>query len=227
MKPLVEILNVVKRLGSGERSFMLRIEHFAVEAAQELALVGESGSGKTTLLNLLSGIITPDEGMITLAGTSIGGLAESNRDRFRAEHVGCVYQTFNLLQGLTARENVLLATMFSATGSIRQESARYADTLLSRLGLADKQNRKPRELSVGEQQRVAVARALVNKPMLILADEPTASVDAANAARVIDEMRSLARETGATVIVITHDKAVQSMFPTSVSIREIVSSAHS
>ncbi len=226
---LLHLQNVVKRLGSdkpvgkessgAERSFSLHIPTFTLSKGSEMVIVGESGSGKTTLLNLIAGIITPDEGAIMLNGTDIATLSEAKRDRFRAAHVGCVYQTFNLLQGLTARENVLAATMFAGKKNNAEERATM---LLARLGLKDKMHRRPRELSIGEQQRVAVARALVNTPALVLADEPTASVDARNARTVIDTMRELAHDEGTSILTITHDAAVQAMFPVSVAIGDIV-----
>lgn len=226
---LLHLQNVVKRLGSDkpvgkessgtERSFSLRIPTFTLSKGSEMVIVGESGSGKTTLLNLIAGIITPDEGAVMLNGTDIATLSEAKRDRFRAAHVGCVYQTFNLLQGLTARENVLAATMFSGKKNNAEERATM---LLARLGLKEKMHRRPRELSIGEQQRVAVARALVNTPALVLADEPTASVDARNARTVIDTMRELAHDESTSILTITHDAAVQAMFPISVAISDIV-----
>lgn len=219
----VELLNVEKRLGNQTRAFTLRVPQFRVEAGQHLALVGASGSGKTTLLHLISGIIRADAGQILIAGTDTAKLTESRLDRFRAETIGIVHQTFNLLQGLTARENVLAATMFVKREDTKSTSAgKRTDALLERLGLGAKRHNKPRELSIGEQQRVAVARALVNAPAVILADEPTASVDAANAARVIEELRTVASEYGATVLTITHDTAVQAMFPQFVRIADIL-----
>jgi putative ABC transport system ATP-binding protein len=219
---LLELHNVTKHLGrNSKRTFTLHISEFTLEAAQHLALVGASGSGKTTLLHLISGIIRPDEGSIRIAGTDITTLTEAQRDRFRAKHIGIVHQTFNLLQGLTARENVLVATMFTDNKGVEDRT----NALLERLGLGAKMHNKPRELSIGEQQRVAVARALVNKPALILADEPTASVDAPNAARVIEEMRAVASEDGASILTITHDAAVQAMFPKCVQIQNVVQSS--
>jgi putative ABC transport system ATP-binding protein len=192
-------------------SFTLAIDAFHVERGQEIALMGESGSGKTTLFHLLAGIILPDSGHITLDSTEITTLSEAQRDRFRAKHIGCVYQTFNLLQGFTALENVLLAQTFAGhTGASHRT---YAKDLLARLGIGEKMHRYPKALSVGEQQRVAVARALANKPLLLIADEPTASVDARNAERIIAELRSLAHESRASLIIITHDRTVAEMLP--------------
>jgi putative ABC transport system ATP-binding protein len=227
---LLRITNLVKHLGSAECSFTLRVPVFQLEAASELVLVGESGSGKTTLFHLIAGIITADEGSIEIDGTDIVRLNEAQRDRFRAAHLGLIYQTFNLLQGFTALENVLVAATFGAdsrTGSGHPSSAlkRRATELLSRLGLGNVLHQKPHELSVGQQQRVAVARALLCKPKLILADEPTANVDAANAARVIEEIRALARDEGAALIVISHDEAVRAMFPRSQAMDSLLGNA--
>lgn len=215
---LLQITNLVKHLGSAERAFTLRVPSFQMEPASELVLMGESGSGKTTLFHLIAGIITADEGSIEIDGTDIVRLSEAQRDRFRAAHLGLIYQTFNLLQGFTALENVLVAATFGAQNRTTSQQStaalkRRATELLNRLGLGAVLHQKPRELSVGQQQRVAVARSLLCKPKLILADEPTANVDAANAARVIEEIRTLARDEGASLIVISHDEAVRAMFP--------------
>ena len=218
MAIVLEIRNLVKRLGA---NFCLSAPHFSIERGEDLAIVGASGSGKTTLLHVIAGIIAPDEGVVQINGVDIASLSESKRDRFRAAHIGCVYQTFNLLQGLTARENILAATMFAGSGVRSRETEGRLERLAERFGIQGKLRQKPRELSVGEQQRVAVARALINKPALILADEPTASVDAHNARAVIDAMRELAREEGASVIAITHDAAAQAMFSRSVALDDI------
>jgi len=222
---LLSITNLVKRLGRGGETFTLRVPAFAMEHGAELALTGESGSGKTTLLHLIAGIIAADEGSIVIDGTDITTRSEAERDRFRADTVGVVYQTFNLLQGFSAKENVMLGAAFarnhtrtSGSGSVE----RRAEELLTRLGLQSAMNRKPRELSVGQQQRVAVARALIGKPKLLLADEPTANVDAANVARVMEELRSLAQADGTALLVITHDKAVEQMVSRSVPLADIL-----
>lgn len=225
---LLELHQVSKRLGktsASGRNFQLLIPTFSLERASELVIVGASGSGKTTLLNLIAGIITPDEGVIRLNGTDISQLSEAKRDRFRAMHIGYVHQTFNLLQGLTALENVLAAAMFTGGSKLARDSKERAMMLLTRLGLEKNIHQRPRELSVGEQQRVAVARALVNAPALILADEPTASVDADNAREVIETMKSLASSDGASILTITHDRAVHEMFAHSIAISDIVQQA--
>ena len=154
---------------------ILDIERFEVAAGEQVVLVGRSGCGKTTLLHVVSGIIRPDSGSVVIAGVDICRLAEPARDRFRADKLGYVFQTFNLLPAFTALENVLLGMSFA---SHRMDPAR-ATHLLERVGLSHRLHHKPAMMSVGEQQRVAVARALANHPDLLLADEPTANVDAA------------------------------------------------
>lgn len=207
---ILEISQLIKRLGSAEGSFLLKIPRFSIEQGNQVALSGKSGSGKTTLLHLICGIIAADEGSICIADTDITRLKESKRDMFRAQHIGVVYQTFNLLQGFTAKENVMLGGSFSRHS---QHLASRAKELLERLGLGEQMNRKPRELSVGQQQRVAVARALVHKPDLVLADEPTANVDATNAGAIVAEMRALSAECGSTLVIITHDESIKKQMP--------------
>ncbi len=192
-------------------AFSLTINELILERGQEMVIMGHSGAGKTTLFHLLAGIVAPDSGIITLNNTDIVALGEAQRDRFRAQHIGCIYQTFNLLAGFTALQNVLLAQHFAGRSDRNHRDRAHA--LLQRLGLQNKIHRYPHELSVGEQQRVAVARALANTPSLLLADEPTASVDANNAEQVINELRTLAQEHDTMLILITHDRYVAEMFP--------------
>lgn len=207
---ILNISQLVKRLGSEKESFLLKIPQFSLESGSQIALAGESGSGKTTLLHLICGIVAADEGSICIADTDITRLTESKRDSFRAQHIGVVYQTFNLLQGFTAKENVMLGGSFSRHP---HHLASRAKELLERLGLEEHINRKPRELSVGQQQRVAVARALVHKPALVLADEPTANVDTANANAIITELRTLSAECGSTLVIISHDETIKKQMP--------------
>ncbi|MHC4819964.1 MAG: ABC transporter ATP-binding protein [Planctomycetota bacterium] len=152
----------------GEQTPILVIPEFRLEAGGQIALHGSSGSGKTTFLNLISGVLRADEGRIVVAGHEMTSLSEAERDRVRAQHVGYVFQTFNLLQGYTAVENVMLGMMFG-NGVDRGK----ATALLERVGLEDRMNYRPRQLSVGQQQRVAVARALANGPELVLSHDDT------------------------------------------------------
>ncbi len=153
---------------------ILDIAEFRVAAGEQMVLVGRSGCGKTTLLHVIAGISRPDSGKVRIDDWDITLMSEAECDRFRAEHIGYVFQTFNLLRGFSALENVLLAMRFTGR---RADRAR-ARQLLERVGLGHRMTHKPAMLSVGEQQRVAVARALANRPKLLLADEPTANVDA-------------------------------------------------
>jgi ABC-type lipoprotein export system ATPase subunit len=195
-------------LPDGERLPILNVAQFDVAAGEQLALVGQSGGGKTTLLHTIAGITRPDAGSVTIDGTDVTRLSEAGRDRFRATNIGYVFQTFNLLPGFSALENVLLGMSFCGT---RVDEAR-ARLLLERVGLGKRLTHKPPMLSVGEQQRTAVARALANKPKLLLADEPTASVDARHQQQVLDLIRETCREENVALIVVTHAPEVAAQF---------------
>jgi putative ABC transport system ATP-binding protein len=174
-----------------------------VAAGEQVALVGRSGSGKTTLLHILAGILRPDQGTVEVAGTELGALGEGKRDRFRGRHIGMVYQTFNLLQPFTALENVLLGALFGrGAGHAARDRATH---LLERTGLGDRLHHRPSQLSVGQVQRVAICRALVNDPELILMDEPLGNQDKQTGGQVLDLLLGLAREGGKTVVMVTHD----------------------
>jgi ABC-type lipoprotein export system ATPase subunit len=194
---------------TGERSMVLDIPSFDVETGAHVALAGGSGSGKTTLLNLVAGILRADAGSIELAGQDITVMNESQRDRHRAEHIGYVFQTFNLLQGYSVLENIELGMAFGA-GVDRP----FALALLRRVGLDNRIHYKPRQLSVGQQQRVAVTRALANKPKLVLADEPTGSLDTRNAAAALRLIRELCTENGAALLLVSHDRSILDQFET-------------
>jgi ABC-type lipoprotein export system ATPase subunit len=193
---------------SGRKLLILDVERFSVAAGEQMVLLGPSGCGKTTLLHAIAGITRVDEGTIELDGVDVARLSEAARDRFRAARIGYVFQTFNLLAGFSALENVLLGMTF-ARG--RRDPAR-ARNLLERVGLAHRATHKPRALSVGEQQRVAVARALANRPRLLLADEPTANVDPANQQQVVDLIRDTCREENVALVMVTHAMEVAKQF---------------
>ena len=195
------------RSPSGETLPVVDVPRFAMDAGEQAALQGASGSGKTTFLNLIAGILRADAGRISVGGTDVAALPESARDAFRARHVSCVFQTFNLLPGYSAYENVLLGMMFGEG----PDPAR-ARELLGRGGLADRLDYRPRELSVGQQQRVALARALANRPKLVLADEPTGNLDPARAAEAAALLRDACRENGAALLVVSHDPAILAGF---------------
>jgi ABC-type lipoprotein export system ATPase subunit len=186
---------------------VLNIEQLALPAGSYTAVKGPSGSGKTTLLNLIAGITVRTAGKVWVAGTDIFALPEPLRDRFRAEHIGYIFQTFNLLAPFTALENVMLSMMFTQSIPKRAQRQR-AVTILCKLGLGARLSHKPHHLSRGEQQRVAIARALANNPPLILADEPCASLDPHTARTVLGEFLSICREEQKTLLVVSHDETV-------------------
>jgi ABC-type lipoprotein export system ATPase subunit len=192
----------------GGRLPIVDIERFQVAAGEQMVLIGRSGSGKTTLLHMIAGISRPDEGSIRIDGTDITRLPEAGRDRFRADKIGYVFQTFNLLPAFSALENVLLGMSF-ASGKVHPDRARH---LLDRVGLGKRLSHKPAQLSVGEQQRVAVARALANQPKLLLADEPTANIDTRHQQQVIDLVRGTCREENVSLVLVTHTPEVAQQF---------------
>ncbi len=187
---------------------VLRIDSFSLKPAEQIALVGESGGGKTTLLNVIAGITQADSGSVLVDNVELTRLSEPARDRFRAERIGIVFQTFNLLPAFSALENVLLGMSFS--GKVDRAFARK---LLDQVGLSHRLSHRPPQLSVGEQQRVAVARALANRPRLMLADEPTASVDTAHQQNILQLLRSACEEFKVSLLLVTHSPEVAGQFP--------------
>jgi putative ABC transport system ATP-binding protein len=192
----------------GGRVEVLDVERFEVARGEQVALRGSSGSGKTTLLHIIAGLIKPDAGAVHVAGTDVARLGEAQRDHWRAKHVGYIYQSFHLLQGFTALENLALAMKFGG----RVDLAR-AKSLLEQVGLGARLNYKPRQLSIGQQQRVAVARALANTPALVLADEPTGNLDREHADAALELILSLCKASGAALLLVSHDERVVARFP--------------
>lgn len=204
---------------SRERVTVLDIPHLEIADGRQLCLTGGSGSGKTTLLNILAGIVLPTTGSVVFDDVDIARLSETARDRFRAKHVGYVFQTFNLIQGLTALENVVLARNFAGVkGDLARKNG--AD-LLEKVGLSHRASARPGTLSVGEQQRVAIARAVVNTPNILLADEPTANLDEANAEQVLDLLQEMCQDLGSTLLIVTHEPQVRARFSDVVPLSEI------
>jgi ABC-type lipoprotein export system ATPase subunit len=207
---MLQLRNVKKSYiePDGARLPILDIPIFDVANAEQMGLVGKSGCGKTTLLHTIAGITRADAGEVKIDGIDIANLSEAGVDKVRAVKIGYVFQTFNLLPGFTAYENVLLGMTF-ARG--RKDPAR-ARQLLDRVGLSHRATHKPAALSVGEQQRVAVARALANRPSLLLADEPTANIDPRNQQKIVDLIRETCREEGVSLIIVTHSLDVAGQF---------------
>jgi len=181
---------------------ILRDIDFSLNAGETAAIVGASGSGKSTLLAILAGLDTPSAGQVLLAGQSLFDLSEDERAAVRAQHVGFVFQSFQLMPNLTALENVMLPLELAD----RPDARSTATAMLQRVGLAERLKHLPKVLSGGEQQRVALARAFVVQPDLLLADEPTGSLDHATGESIMDLMFALNREQGTTLVLVTHDR---------------------
>src|SRR6187431_900361 len=209
--PLLQLDGLTKAypLPGGGVHRVVDVAEFALAAGEQRALRGESGSGKTTFLHLIAGILAPDAGRVALDGRDLAALGEAGRDRVRAEAIGYIFQTFNLLQGHTVLENVELGMAFG-----RGIDRAHATALLQRVGLGDKLGHFPRQLSTGQQQRVAVARALANRPKLVLADEPTGNLDRKNAREALALIREVCRENGAALLLVSHDEEVLNAFET-------------
>ena len=188
---------------SGGRVRVLDVPALDFEDGQTLGVEGTSGSGKTTLLNVIAGVLPADEGRVEIAGRPMTGLGEAARDRLRAERIGYLFQTFLLLPHLSAEENVVLGMRFKPAGDKAPRVA--ALEALDRVGLRQRRHHRPKQLSVGQQQRVAIARALAGTPSLVLADEPTASLDRENADTCLDLLLEFAGERNAAVLVVSHD----------------------
>ena len=184
----------------GQQLAVLRNVNFRVDAGETVAIVGHSGSGKTTLLGLLAGLDSPSRGSVELEGTDLGTLSEDGRARLRRERIGFVFQAFQLIPTLTARENVEVPLELRGT----PDPAR-ARELLARVGLGDRGHHYPAQLSGGEQQRVAIARAFIHAPTVLFADEPTGNLDRTTGTRIIDLLFELNREQGTTLVLVTHD----------------------
>ncbi len=192
----------------GGRVTIVDVARFELAAGAQLALRGESGSGKTTFLHLIAGILAADGGRVAIDGAEMTALGEPQRDRLRAEKLGYIFQTFNLLQGFTVLENVLLGMSFGPHGVSRA----HAREVLVRVGLGHRLDHFPRQLSTGQQQRVAVARALANRPKLVLADEPTGNLDRKHAREALALIREVCREHGAALLLVSHDVVVLGAF---------------
>ena len=203
--PLIDVTGLTKRVAdaSGELTILNDI-HFTVRSGSTVALLGASGSGKSTLLGLLAGLDLPSSGKVLINGTDLYALDEDGRAALRKSQLGFVFQSFQLLSHLTALENVMLPLELRADPHARQK----AEQMLARVGLAQRLRHYPKFLSGGEQQRVALARAFVTDPPLLLADEPTGSLDAATGEAVIELMFTLNREQGSTLVLVTHDPSI-------------------
>ncbi|MFN8613373.1 MAG: ABC transporter ATP-binding protein [Vulcanimicrobiota bacterium] len=211
----VRLRNVTKSF-AGTQETVLSIPELDLARSQQLALRGRSGSGKSTLLNLIAGILVADAGLVEVAGRDLTRLNEAQRDQWRGQKIGYVHQSFHLLASLTVWENLWVASALS--GSNNQERIEH---LVQRLDLGGRRDHRPGQLSLGQQQRVAVARALVHQPELVLADEPTGNLDAELAQTALQLLRSLCQENGAALLLVSHDPAVLNQFEHRLELAEI------
>jgi putative ABC transport system ATP-binding protein len=204
-EPIIEVERVTKRVSDSTGSLTILHEiDFSLNARESAAIVGASGSGKSTLLSIIAGLDTPSSGTVRLAGTDLFAIDEDARAAVRAAHLGFVFQSFQLLGNLTALENVMLPLELQG----RRDARAQASEMLKRVGLAERLGHYPKVLSGGEQQRVALARAFVVRPGVLLADEPTGSLDFATGETVMALMFELNREAGTTLVLVTHDRSI-------------------
>ncbi len=212
---------------------LLSIAALSVEAGERVFLRGPSGSGKSTLLGLLGGVLTPNSGSVRVLGTELTTLSASARDRFRGEHIGFIFQMFNLIPYLSVRENVLLPTRFAPARSKRLHAARTIDMgheaarLLEAIGLGDRDliDRPVTQLSIGQQQRVAAARALLGRPEIIIADEPTSSLDFDTRENFLRLLMSECRAQGSALVFVSHDTSLGPLFDRNVSLLDLNAAA--
>lgn len=221
--PALEIIDLkFSYADSDNASHIVDVPKLSLSRGEQLLLVGGSGSGKSTLLHLIAGLIEPSSGRINVAGRHLHALEGAERDLYRGRTIGMIFQTFNLLHGFSAVENVMLAMMFSEIP--RSEHRPRALALLKHLGI-DRVDADPTHLSVGQQQRVAVARAVACDPVLVLADEPTASLDPENAAAAMDLIQQTCREKNAALLCVSHDPAMAQRFSRGETLHGLRSSA--
>lgn len=215
---MLEARNILKtfRDPEGGEHTILDLNELKLSAGEQIFLKGDSGSGKTTLLNVLAGILKPDRGQVHLDGQNIWEMSEAKRDLYRAQKIGIIFQTFHLLPGLTALENVMLGMHFSG-----QVDRQRAQKLLDDVGMGERLHHTPAKLSVGQQQRVAVARALANTPKIVLADEPTGSLDPQMALMAMESIQTLCRQHQAALIWVSHNPKQAAQFDRSLDLSDL------
>ncbi len=220
--PLLELTDVAKRYDApdGEAPLVLKDVSFRVMPGESLAITGPSGSGKTTLLNIIGGLDRPTAGHVMLDGRDLSGLGERELARVRSRQIGFVFQLHHLLPQCTVLENVLIPTLALPGRASGDQAQQRARRLLERVGLDSRMSYKPGRLSGGERQRVAVVRALVNSPKLLLADEPTGSLDRASADNLAELLVGLNREEGVTVLVVTHSESLAERMARALELRD-------
>ncbi len=215
---MISLSGVRFRYPSGD--FVLDVPGLEIGEGEQVAVIGPSGSGKTTLLNLIAGITTPGEGRVVTRGVDVAALGDGERRDFRVQTVGLVFQEFELLDYLTVLDNVLLPYRINASLELDSAVRERAAGLAAQMGIGDKLARRPGQLSQGERQRVAVCRALLPRPPVLLADEPTGNLDPANKGKVLDLLLEQARAHGTTLVAVTHDHDLLSHFERIVDFRD-------
>ncbi len=229
LAPALHVANLRFRYGSASNGatgeWTVNIEQLQLERGEQMLLTGTSGRGKSTLLHLVAGLIDPHEGEISIDGQSLRSLHGARRDLFRGSRIGMIFQTFNLLHGFSAQENVMAALMFSDAKRFPPATHRErAQRLLAHLGI-DRPNANPDQLSVGQQQRVAVARAIACDPVLVLADEPTASLDPEAGRVAMDLIQQSCREINAALLCVSHDPSMRERFARQSSLNDLAQEA--
>ena len=215
---MIEVNNVTFGYRIGD--FRIHIPKLGVEASEKVAVIGPSGRGKTTLLHLLAGVLVPSAGRIAVGGTDVSTLSREDRQDYRALRMGMVFQEFELLAYLDVIDNVLLPYRISPVLTLNDEARERAESLVHELGLDGKQRRYPRHLSQGERQRIAVCRALVTRPAILLGDEPTGNLDPDNRDHIMDTLWRYSDETGSPLVVVTHDHELLDRFDRTIDVTE-------
>jgi putative ABC transport system ATP-binding protein len=215
---MIEVRDLEFRYGEGE--FRLSVPELDVDGGSKTACVGPSGSGKTTLLNLIAGIITPQQGHVVTNGVAVSQLSDAERRRFRVTNVGLVFQEFELLEYLSVLDNILLPYRINPALKMDSSVRERALTMAEQMGIGDKLRRHPGKLSQGERQRVAVCRAVLPEPVLLLTDEPTGNLDPANKERVLDLILEQVAQSGATLVTVTHDHDLLDRFDRTIDIKD-------
>ena len=215
---MIEVNNVTFGYRVGD--FRIDIPKLGVEAGEKVAVIGPSGRGKTTLLHLLAGVLVPSVGRIAVDGTDVSSLSREDRQDYRALRMGMVFQEFELLAYLDVIDNVLLPYRISPVLTLDDETRQRAESLVQEVGLDGKQRRYPRHLSQGERQRIAVCRALVTRPAVLLGDEPTGNLDPDNRDHIMDTLWRYSDETEAPLVVVTHDHELLGRFDRAIDVRE-------
>lgn len=210
---MIDLKNALHRYN---QNTTVPLPDLSVGKGEEMLILGMSGSGKTTLLHVLAGLLRPTEGQYSLNGTDLYSLGESQRDRYRGNHIGLIFQQMHLIRSLTVSDNLRLANYMAG----QKTDEKKIQKLCSDLGIHNKMNSYPDELSQGQKQRVAIARAVMNEPVLILADEPTSSLDDLRSEAVVELLREQARETDAALIISTHDQRIKSHFASILTMNE-------